>query len=278
VNPDLNSIVHALDRIGTTLQKGPWDYVATVAVVLTLIVLVWYTIETYKLRKAAQAQTAETANLLKEAQHQNETSLRLLEQTQRQSETSLRLVEQAQRQNDFTAKLVLEAQHQNERTAELVRAAQRQNETAIMPILAIRVEPPHSIFAKSNPRDEKSHLVLRNEGTGPAFNLSIEPYSADGCELHFDFGSSVLRPGEDRELTYDLQEGNSVIIGNVNELYNWINNEKLPDPVYLPVRCRSASSTDYTFTFRLTPMAGSLAVLLERMDSGAVTVASYQRE
>ncbi len=56
-------------------------------------------------------------------------------------------------------------------------------------------------------------------------------------------------------------------IGNVNELYHWINTETLPDPLYLRLNCASVSSTDYTFTFRLTPMAGRLTVLLERMDS-----------
>lgn len=238
-------------------QKGPWDYIATVAVVLTLIVLIWYTIETYKLRKAAQAQTTETANLLNEAQRQNE--------------TSLRLVEQAQRQNDVTAKLVTEAQHQNGATAELVRAAYRQNENAIMPILSIRVEPPQARYARSYNPNEKSNLVLRNEGTGPAFNVFIEPFSAEGRELEFDHGSSVIRPGEERELTYHLQEGNSGTIGNVNELYRWINTGTLPDPLFLRIGCRSVSSTDYKFTFRFTPMAGTLAVLLEGMDSNLLT-------
>lgn len=262
MNPDLNKIAHALDRLVALQQKGPWDYVATIAVVLTLIVLIWYTVETYKLRRAAQAQTTETANLLKEAQRQNETSLRLLEQTQHQTETALQLVEQAQRQSDFTAKLVIEAQRQNQSTAELVRVAHRQNEIAVMPILAIRVEPPQSHFAQPDPK-EKLRLVLRNEGSGPAFNISIEPYSADGKVLEFDYGSTVMRPGEERELAFHLQEGNIGTIGNVNELYYWINTGRLPDPVYLPVRCRSASSTDYQFTFRLTPLAFRLAVQLE---------------
>ncbi|MGD1094033.1 MAG: hypothetical protein ABSB35_18875 [Bryobacteraceae bacterium] len=104
MSPDLNGIASSLDRLVALQQKGLWDYIATIAVVLTLIVLVWYTVETYKLRKAAQAQMTETANLLTEAQRQNQTSLRLLEQ--------------AQRQNDVTAKLVSEAQRQNESTAD----------------------------------------------------------------------------------------------------------------------------------------------------------------
>jgi hypothetical protein len=258
MNPNLDAIASRLDRLVALQQKGPWDYIATIAVVLTLVVLIWYTIETYKLRKAAQTQTTETEKLLTEAQRQNE--------------TSLRLVEQAQRQNDVTANLVTEAQRQNETGADLVRAAYRQNETAIMPVLAIRVEPPQARHARSHP-NERSHLVLRNEGTGPAFNVSIEPYSAAGRELEFDHGSSVIRPGEERELTYHLQEGNGGTIGNVNELYYWINTGTLPDPLFLRIHCRSVSSTDYTFTFRFTPMVGTLAVLLERMElSGTSTV------
>jgi hypothetical protein len=106
---------------------------------------------------------------------------------------------------------------------------------------------------------------LRNEGTGPAFNASFEPYSADDQLLEFDHGSAVIRPGEDRELTYHLQEGNSGIIGNVGALYDWINTGKLPDPLFMRIRCQSASSTDYTFTFKFTPVAGTLVVLLESM-------------
>ncbi len=219
MNSNLNGIASSLERLVALQQKGPWDYIATVAVVLTLIVLVWYTVETYRLRKAAQAQITETAKLLTEAQRQND--------------TSLRLVEQAQRQNEVTAKLVTEAQRQNDASAGLVRAAHRQNENAIMPILAIRVEPPQSRYARSYDPNEKSHLVLRNEGTGPAFNVLIDPYSAQGRELEFDHGSSVIRPEEERELTYHLQEGNSGTIGNVNELYRWINTGILPDPLML---------------------------------------------
>jgi hypothetical protein len=66
MNPDLNRIAAALNRLIAAEQKGPWDYAATVAVVLTLGVLIWYTIETYKLRRAAQDQTAKTGNLLAE--------------------------------------------------------------------------------------------------------------------------------------------------------------------------------------------------------------------
>ena len=48
----------------------------TVLTVATLGVLILYTVETSRLRRAAQAQSVETASLLKEAQVQNETALR----------------------------------------------------------------------------------------------------------------------------------------------------------------------------------------------------------
>jgi len=224
VNPDLTGIVRAIDRLVSSQQKGPWDYIAIIAVVLTLGFLVWYTIETYRLRKAAQAQTTETAKLLTEAQRQNEATLKL------------------------------------------VSAAQRQNETAITPLLSIKKEPPQPMYAASRPKIQ-SHLVLRNEGQGPAFNVSLDLYSAHGRELRFEHGSSVISPGEARELTFDLQDGNSGFIGNVNELYHWISGGVLPDPLLVSVRCQSASSTAYTFLFRFTPSNGILAVLLERMHS-----------
>ena len=224
MNPDLTGIVRAIDRLVASQQKGAWDYAATIVVVLALIVLVWYTIETYKLRKAAQAQTAETANLLREAQRQNVATL------------------------------------------SLVAAAQRQNEIGVMPILAIRIEPPQSRLTASGV-SVNSYLVLRNEGAGPAFNVCIDPYSVGGRELAFDHGSGVVSPKEVRELSFHLQQGNSGTIGNVNELYYWINTGELPDPLCIPVRCKSVSSTDYTFTFRFTPLSGVLAVMLETMDS-----------
>src|SRR5438270_1250062 len=90
MNPDLNRIAAALDRLVAAQQKGPWDYVATIAVLLTLGVLIWYTVETYRLRLAAQDQTAKTGHLLTESQKQNETSLRLVEEAQTQNETALR--------------------------------------------------------------------------------------------------------------------------------------------------------------------------------------------
>ena len=89
MNLELTSIARNLDRLVAAQQKGSWDYVHTITLLLTLGVLIWYTIETYRLRKAGQGQTAETAKLLSEAQHQNEVSVNLLREAQRQNEVSV---------------------------------------------------------------------------------------------------------------------------------------------------------------------------------------------
>ena len=127
-----------------------------------------------------------------------------------------------------------------------------------MPVISIRVHPPQSHFDRTR-REERSHLVICNEGNGPAFNLTLDDFAVNGKELQFDYGSNVVRPGEERELTFNLQEGNSGIIGNVNELYRWINTQILPDPVPISVNCISVSSTPYTFHFSFTPVAGRLS-------------------
>jgi hypothetical protein len=56
VNPDYTQIVNAINRLVDFQQKGLWDIVNTVAIIGTLCVLVWYTIETFRLRQAAQKQ------------------------------------------------------------------------------------------------------------------------------------------------------------------------------------------------------------------------------
>ena len=86
---ELESIARALERLAAAQQKGPWDYVQVIAVLLTLGVLIWYTVETYRLRKVAQDQTAATAQLLQEAQRQNEVSANLLQEAQRRNEMAV---------------------------------------------------------------------------------------------------------------------------------------------------------------------------------------------
>src|SRR5262245_29152005 len=85
----INAIVSALNRLAATLEKGAWDHAYIVIVLLTLLVLIWYTIETQRLRKAGQDQTAKTAQLLNEAQRQNDVSAHLLKEARRQNEVSV---------------------------------------------------------------------------------------------------------------------------------------------------------------------------------------------
>lgn len=56
MNPDLTTLTKAIDRIAAALHKGAWDYAATVTIVITLVVLIKYTYETFMLRVAAQRQ------------------------------------------------------------------------------------------------------------------------------------------------------------------------------------------------------------------------------
>jgi hypothetical protein len=139
--PDFNAIVRALDLLVVAQQKRPWEYIGTIAVVLTLAVLIWYTIETYKLRKAAQVQTSETAKLFVEAQRQNETSLQLLEETQRQNETALQMLKETQVQSAASIRPILQ----------MVSSVRRDT--------LVTVEFMYQI---------------RNPGVGPAFSISIE--------------------------------------------------------------------------------------------------------
>lgn len=56
MNPDLERIARAVDQLVAAHQKGVCDYVNVVALVLTLVVVAYYTYETYKLRREAQRQ------------------------------------------------------------------------------------------------------------------------------------------------------------------------------------------------------------------------------
>jgi hypothetical protein len=89
MHDDLNSIVRELAQLVNAQRTGTWDHIHTVAVLLTLIVLIWYTMETYRLRKVAQGQIRETTKLLRAAERQNEVSDNLLRESQRRNEMSV---------------------------------------------------------------------------------------------------------------------------------------------------------------------------------------------
>jgi len=50
MDSNLNGIASSLERLVALQQKGWWDYIATIAVVLTLFVLIWYTIQRHSAR------------------------------------------------------------------------------------------------------------------------------------------------------------------------------------------------------------------------------------
>ena len=220
----LNSVVHALDRLTATQQKGLWDHSYIVIMLLTLLVLIWYTVETQRLRKAGQAQTAKTSDLLREAQRQNEVSVFLLQE------------------------------------------AQRQNEVTVMPILAISVDPVSD--------DDRDRVVLTNVGSGPAFNLSIDPLQWDRRKLNAEHGSSILRSGQTDHLQFHFVEGNSGNLLGAKTLGQWIHLQRIPDPFRLVVRCNSVNSRAYAFGFVCTSLAGRLRITYEGTVSAGDPVAT----
>src|SRR5215467_3575864 len=209
----LDAIVRALDRLTAAQQKGIWEHSYIVIMLLTLLVLIWYTVETQRLRKAGQDQTAKTADLLREAQRQNEVSVFLLQE------------------------------------------AQRQNEVSVMPILAIAVEPLAA--------GDADRIVLTNVGSGPAFNLSIDPLHWDSRKLKIEHGSSILRSGQADDLLFHFIEGNSGNLLGAKTLGQWIHLQRMPNPFRLVVRCNSVNSKAYAFGFLCTSLAGRLRITYE---------------
>jgi hypothetical protein len=209
----LETIVRALDRLAATQQKGIWEHAYIVIMLLTLLVLIWYTVETQRLRKAGQAQTTRTGDLLKEAQRQNEVSVFLLQE------------------------------------------AQRQNEVSVMPILAVAVDPKAD--------GDGDRIVLTNVGSGPAFNLSIDPMHWDSRKLKIEHGSSILRSGQADDLLFHFIEGNSGSLLGAKTLGQWIHLQRMPNPFRLVVRCNSVNSKPYAFWFLCTSLAGKLRITYE---------------
>jgi len=210
-----------MNRLIEAQKKGPWDYASTIAVVLTLVVLVWYTYETYRLRKAAQEQTEKTAELLITSQVQN----------------------------TLAANLWAEAQRQNESTARLVEEAQRQNDIPLMPILTICVVSPGQSPAHATREIERPQMIMRNVGSGPALNVSIDEHAAEGCILQFQPGTNMMTPGETRVLSYYSYYNDIGVPGYLDGICNLIEKGHIPNPLTITVRCHSAASKAYKFTF-----------------------------
>ena len=62
----------------------------------------------------------------------------------------------------------------------------------------------------------------------------------------------------------EFQSGRSES-GTPDSLYEWINTERLPDPLNVNVRCRGGTFIDYGFAFSLTPVVGRLNVGYQRV-------------
>ncbi len=137
-----------------------------------------------------------------------------------------------------------------------------------MPLLAILVDLQEILTSSQMVSGRIPRLVLRNVGNGPAFNVFIEPYSADGKVLTFETQRTALMIGEERTLRVHFEpQPDHGIVGSAGSLYEWLNTGQLPDPLQVVVRCRSVTSSDYRFTFRFTPKAGRLDVVYEGYES-----------
>jgi len=209
----INAVVQAIDRLNASLQKGVVDHAYVVIVLLTLLVLIWYTIETQRLRKAGQTQTVKTAQLIAEAQRQNEVSRHLLSE------------------------------------------ARRQNEVSVMPILAISIE--------EMPNDDVDRIVLINVGSGPAFNLSIDPLHWDNRSLKIEHGSRILRSTQTDELRFHVVERESGNLLGAKTLSHWIHAKLVPSPLRIVIHCNSVNSKAYAFGFLCTSLAGKLRITYE---------------
>jgi hypothetical protein len=208
---EVTHIAQALDRIAAAHQKGFLDYASTVAVSLTFIVLFWYTVETSRLRKAAQQQTEETHKLL----------------------------EEAQRQNEVAANLHRAALEQNVVTANLLTETQRQTELSVMPVVVVYID-------NSN---RESKLILKNVGSGAAFNVRLEKVIVGATTLHFVWASNLLASGESYTLTLTLQEGNRGENLSIGQFYQR-SNKNLPEALDINIQCMSMHRKDYAYVFK----------------------------
>ena len=169
MNPDLHQTNVVLERIAATLQKGAWDHASAVAIILTLVVVLVYTVETYKLRRAAQAQTDETRRLLKEAKIQNERS--------------------------------------------------------ILPVVTI--EGARGIPVSEGANMPAFQTVISNLGSGPAFNISIDPLRGPGAAIRFEH-TTALAPGDQQPIWMVVTEdGKQVTSGAYRHIQRMFHNNQL---------------------------------------------------
>jgi hypothetical protein len=153
------------------------------------------------------------------------------------------------------------AKEQNETAQNLLTQAQRQNELAIMPMLTLY----RDLTGKAE------EIVLRNVGSGPAFNVRIEviPSKAtppDGeHEITLDLPNNVVAP-QDRytlRLLAMQPNGRGPNFGT-NALSQWITAGYLPNPLEINVHCVSLDSKPHRFVFKFANDLGTPKISFER--------------
>ena len=112
MTPDeLKQLIAAIDRLALSSQKNYFDIGSLIlggmVGIATFAVLVKYTIETIRLRRAAQKQVEATDRALAQTQEQVEISTKLLESTREQVQISTNLLESTLNQSEVMTMPVL---------------------------------------------------------------------------------------------------------------------------------------------------------------------------
>jgi len=127
-------------------------------------------------------------------------------------------------------------------TVRIRQTAQQQMEISVMPMFAVYVYQ----------HDGHRRLRLKNVGLGTAFNLSINKPKWGDQSIEFMYDNhNVMQPKQRRNLLlhHDLGGHTGTRIDSADLLYEWINKEKIPDPLRVVVECESIYQTRYQFVF-----------------------------
>jgi hypothetical protein len=154
------------------------------------------------------------------------------------------------------------AKEQNETAQKLLAQAQRQNELAIMPML--------TLYRDLTGKTEE--IILRNVGSGPAFNVRIEVIPSKATppageyEITLDLANNVVAP-EDKyslRLLALLSNGRGPSNFGTSDLSMWITAGHLPNPLEIIVHCISLDSKPHRFVFKFANDLGKPKITFER--------------
>lgn len=169
------------------MTLAEWSAVASIvttfATVITMGVLIWYTIETYRLRTAAELQHKAAVEQL------NETKI--------------------------------------------------QTDLSITPVLTISADPDPS------PQTGVA-IVMRNLGTGAAFDIGVEPEATEGIRLRFEY-PDVLASQEIAQITLFWNRGDkgSGKLQTVSDYMGMCKSHRIPDFVYINLVYIGATKKSY---------------------------------